>query len=1002
MKKNFIKVSVICALTLASSTAVVSCSDYDDDLKNHQEQIDALKKQLDASKTEITEGLNTAIEGLEAKITEIAGSKADAASVKALEQKAAELQQALDSKASNEQIAALSEEVKGLISDVNTELSAAMEETKTSLEGEISNLQKKQDELNKKIEGLDKSEEIAAIQAELEKVTTDLVKAQNDLKTILDAKYGEKIEKLEREITKLESLKGELEKYTDDAIKDLKPEITAEIQREIEKVKELIPENVDSRLTDLEKKIADYVTENDLKAEVKALTDLINAKEEALNGLIEGKVSQDEFDKLEKDVETLKGKIVSSETIDERIKTEIDALRADVKKMLGVMVQSIMYVPQFDANLNPTNVEFKTLYARPAIGNDAKVADNVTSKVQFRVTPASAAASFNENYKIAFEGKLIKDKTRSALPEYLSYEYVKDKAAEAEGIVTFNVSRNANFKDGQAFALCAHISGINAEGKTENLTDISSNFFVASHNTITVKKIEVVAPNFDNDEKTVAWNHDVNTPFISPGTVSLKGTTDNNEVIEKLDSIFGADKFNVSFALTGTGANAFSIDSKTGKVKVKSNTSSAIDSKAGIKAITTTAGISYTTDYQTTFRITKDIKKYSEEVAVRWIDIAVGDITVDLLKDPYKTKIADAFGISINDWNNIVNTAQIDVDPVALPNGVSMDTNGKLLLTINQLTHIGEDKVVTITLKDNASGTTQSSSEYEIKLIIKATEYFDEADKPKLTKEEAVWNGNKVTLSPTFTSNSDGKINSMNLSVDVTSIYQNFGSDIDNIRDAKHAYVTIQAPTTSVAGVSTVNYNSTSNPSSKTLTINQSKYTGGAEIKAKTQIAYNNDQVVSTEEFTFGVQQLAGTFVNNAPAQVKFSSKNESKQLTGLSWKDYMGRAMWIDGKKQIYNAKSMPNAAFGADPFSNAIYAMEDCAPVYKMKDRTYVDVISNTGVITLTQSGRDKVFVKDYTTDLTVTIKQPRWGAINGLGTAENGEYTLTFKVVIPAGIQ
>lgn len=1000
MKKNFIKVSVICALTLASSTAVVSCSDYDDDLKNHQEQIDALKKQLDASKTEITEGLNTAIEGLKAEITEIAGSKADAASVKALEQKAAELQQALDSKASNEQIAALSEEVKGLISDVNTELSAAMEETKTSLEGEISNLQKKQDELNKKIEGLDKGEEIAAIQAELEKVTTDLVKAQNDLKTILDAKYGEKIEKLEREITKLESLKGELEKYTDDAIKDLKPEITAEIQREIEKVKELIPENVDSRLTDLEKKIADYVTENDLKAEVKALTDLINAKEEALNGLIEGKVSQDEFDKLEKDVETLKGKIVSSETIDERIKTEIDALRADVKKMLGVMVQSIMYVPQFDANLNPTNVEFKTLYARPAIGNDAKVADNVTSKVQFRVTPASAAASFNENYKIAFEGKFIGN-TRSALPEYLSYEYVKDEAAEAEGIVTFNVSRNANFKDKQAYALCAHISGINAEGKTENLTDISSNFFVASHNNIVITDIDVVAPNFDNDEKTVAWNQ-VDEPFITPGTVTLKGTTTTGGTIEDLANEFGADKFNVSFALTGTGANAFSIDSKTGEVKVKSKTSSAIDSKAGIKAITTTAGVSYTTDYQTTFRITKDIKKYSEEVAVKWIDIAVGDITVDLLDATHKTKIADAFGISINDWNNIVNTAQIDVDPVALPNGVSMDTNGKLLLTINQLTHIGEDKVVTITLKDNASGTTQSSSEYEIKLIIKATKYFDEADKPKLTKEEAVWNGNKVTLSPTFTSNSDGKINSMNLSVDVTSIYQNFDSDIKKIKNEKYAYVSIQAPTTSVAGVSTVNYNSTSNPSSKTLTINQSKYTGGAEIKAKTQIAYNNDQVVSTEEFTFGVQQLAGTFVNNAPAQVKFSSKNESKQLTGLSWKDYMGRAMWIDGKKQIYNAKSMPNAAFGADPFSNAIYAMEDCAPVYEVKDITYLNVNSNTGVITLTQSGKDKVFVKDYTTDLTVTIKQPRWGAINGLGTAENGEYKLTFKVVIPAGIQ
>lgn len=1004
MKKNFIKVSVICALTLASSTAVVSCSDYDDDIKNQQEQIDALKKQLDASKTEITEGLNSAIEGLKAEITEIAGSKADAASVQALEQKAAELQQALDSKASNEQISALSEEVKGLINNVNSELSAAMEGQKTELENQIKALQAKQDDLNQKIEGLDNSQEISEIQEQLGTISASLAKAQNDLKTILDANYGEKITDLQQRVTNLEGLKTELENYTDEAIKNLKPEITAEIQAAINGVKELIPENLDSRLTTLEEKIANYVTANDLQAEVEALESLINTKEEGLKALIDGKVSQNDFNTLKDKVEALEGEIVSSEAIDEKIKTEIKALRDDVKKLLGVMVQSIMYVPQFDSNLQPTQVTFNTLYAQPkAGGSKAKVADNVTSKVQFRVTPASAAASFKDNYKIAFEGKWI-GATRAAQPNYLNAEYVADADAEAKGIVTFNVSRSSEFAAGQAYALCAHITAINEEGKTENLTDISSDFFVSSHSDITVNDIKVVAPNF-NGAKTVAWN-DTKTSF-TPGTVTLEGAKVGGGTINDLASIFGADKFAVKYALTGAGANAFQIDANTGEIKVKSASSSAINSKAGVKATATAAGVSYETTFdQASFEITKDIKTYSETIDVNWLTIATQNITVDLLDAAHKTKIADAFGISTNDWANIVGTAQID-DNLGTVNGVTLTKNsGKLKLEIAQFTHIAADKVVTITLKDNtASGTTQSSSEYEIKLTIKATQYVD--DKLNLTKQEAVWDNNRVTLTPTFKPGQSGKITQMNLNVDVTSIYKNFDADIRNIH-SNFAHVTIVAPTNSVNGVTRASYNSKSATSEddKTMKINQANYAGGATIQAQTKFVYDNNQVVNskTQNFTFGVQQLSGTFVNEAPAEIKFSSKNESKQLTGLSWKDYLDRAIWVDGKKQIYNAQSMPNAAFEVDPFSDAIYAMTGSVPTYSIEqDNNYLEIKDPyTGVITLHKDAQGKNFVNDYIGTLVVTINQPRWGAINGLGTAQNGKYKLTFKVVIPKGIQ
>ena len=626
----------------------------------------------------------------------------------------------------------------------------------------------------------------------------------------------------------------------------------------------------------------------------------------------------------------------------------------------------------------------------------------MTSKVQFRITPASAAASFKDNYKIAFEGKWI-GATRAAQPNYLNAEYVADADAEAKGIVTFNVSRSSEFAAGQAYALCAHITAINEEGKTENLTDISSDFFVSSHSDITVNNIEVVAPNF-NGAKTVAWN-DTKTSF-TPGTVTLKGTKVGGGTINDLASIFGADKFAVKYALTGTGANAFQIDANTGEIKVKSASSSAINSKAGVKATATAAGVSYETTFdQASFEITKDIKTYSETVDVNWLTIATQKITVDLLDAAHKTKIADAFGISTNDWANIVGTAQIDDNLGSSVSGVTLTkTNNKLKLEIAQFTHIAADKVVTITLKDKtASGTTQSSSEYEIKLTIKATQYVD--DKLNLTKQEAVWDNNRVTLTPTFEM-SNGKVNKMNLNVDVTSIYKNFDTDIRNIH-SNFAHVTIVAPTNSVSGVTRANYNSKTATSddNKTMKIDQATYAGGATIQAQTKFVYDNNQVVNskTQNFTFGVQQLSGTFVNEAPAEVKFGSKNESKQLTGLSWKDYLNRVMWVDGKKQIYSAQSMPNAAFAVDPFSNDIYAMTESVPTYSIEqDNNYLNVNENTGVITLTEEGKNKAFANDYTATLVVTINQPRWGAINGLGTAQNGKYKLTFKVVIPKGIQ
>lgn len=1018
MKKNFIKVSVICALTLASSTAVVSCSDYDDDIKNHQEQIDALKKQLDASKTEITEGLNTAIEGLKAEITEIAGSKADAASVKALEQKAAELQQALDSKASNEQITALSEEVKGLINDVNTELSAAMEETKTSLEGQISTLQQKQDELNKKIEGLDNSEEIATIQSELDKVIADLAKAQNDLKTILDANYGEKIAELQTKVTNLEGLEAQVNAYTDEQIKTLDTKLTGEITAAIADVKALIPEDLAGKLTSLENKFADYVTVNQLKEITDMIGDLSVLKGETLVAVLNGKADASALTDVSNRVADLEKEFEEGGSI-EAIKTSIETLRTDVKKMLGVMVQSIMYVPTYSANGVEQQIVFKTLYAHAkgqTSGDGVKIAENITDKVTFRVTPASAAEDFNKLYDIAFEGEKA---TRAAQTNYLSATYNEKESNIEKGLITYDITRNANsFANNTAYVLCAHIvpkSGV--EANKDNYTDVSSDFFYAGHKEQHINNITVVSK-LGNGTHEIEWND--GDKSYDAGKSRLSAYDFRNGVnINNLETEYG-NVFKVNYAMKHDcqAPYPFTVDAN-GIVKIADPTASTtIDKEDYVVATATPNGtnFNYVTELSNIkFKSVKELKEYSgQPITVNWLEVATSAKNVILNLEP----IARAFGMQISDLQNIIkNSTRSDNSSIfgTATTGdqnvtVSYPNNG-IKITIAKYANLTQAQTLTIKLTDKTGSTTQSGSEYKININIGSTQY------PEFTlqKQTAVWSSDKksVEITPTFTNDpSQGnKINAMNLKVDVTAIYANYNQSEATIEQTNKGYITINTPINSdVTGVQGVNYNSLIN-NNHNMTITQSAYNGKA-ISAQTKILVNrggngNDITKYDDRFTFNVQKLAGTFVNEAPSTIRFEKKSDIKQLTGLSWKDYLNRAMWIDGVIQTYNASSRPNADFAVNPLSDAIYALGN-APTYSLKQANdYLQVNATTGKITL--KDKTMTFVNDYTATLVVKINGTRWGAIKGLENATFnsndgafGSYTLEFNVVIPAGIQ
>ena len=693
--------------------------------------------------------MNTAIEGLKAEITEIAGSKADAASVKALEQKAAELQQALDSKASNEQIAALSEEVKGLINDVNTELSAAMEETKTSLEGQISTLQQKQDELNKKIEGLDNSEEIATIQSELDKVIADLAKAQNDLKTILDANYGEKIAELQTKVTNLEGLEAQVNAYTDEQIKTLDTKLTGEITAAIADVKALIPEDLAGKLTSLENKFADYVTVNQLKEVTDMIGDLSVLKGETLVAVLNGKADASALTDVSNRVADLEKEFEEGGSI-EAIKTSIETLRTDVKKMLGVMVQSIMYVPTYSTNGVEQQIVFKTLYAHAkgqTSGDGVKIAENITDKVTFRVTPASAAEDFNKLYDIAFEGEKA---TRAAQTNYLSATYNEKESNIEKGLITYDITRNANsFANNTAYVLCAHIvpkSGV--EANKDNYTDVSSDFFYAGHKEQHINNITVVSK-LGNGTHEIKWNN--GDKSYDAGKSRLSAYDFRNGVnINNLETEYG-NVFKVTYAMKHDcqAPYPFTVDAN-GIVKIADPTASTtIDKEDYVVATATPNGtnFNYATELSNIkFKSVKELKEYSgQPITVKWLDVATSAKSVLLDLEP----IARAFGMQVSDLQNIIkNSTRSDNSSIfgTATTGdqnvtVSYPSNG-IKITIAKYANLTQDQTLTIKLTDKTGSTTQSGSEYKININISSTQY------PEFTlqKQTAVWSSDKKSV----------------------------------------------------------------------------------------------------------------------------------------------------------------------------------------------------------------------------------------------------------------
>lgn len=236
MKKKFVKVSLFCALAATASTAFVACADYDDDIKNLQEQVDAnktLAETLDAQIQDLKKAQETAN-------AEIQAAKDAAAAAQEAANKANELAKQAAAEAKAEAIEEATKLVEALKADIEAknyatteELNAAISDVNSKIASVESGLNEKINSLSTTIDGI--SADVDAAEQLISELQTQM-KAVKAYKTLIDQnkvaieELDAKVDSLETALnTAIADAEQNAKDYTDTEIQKLKTELEGKI-----------------------------------------------------------------------------------------------------------------------------------------------------------------------------------------------------------------------------------------------------------------------------------------------------------------------------------------------------------------------------------------------------------------------------------------------------------------------------------------------------------------------------------------------------------------------------------------------------------------------------------------------------------------------------------------------------------------------------------------------------------------------------------------------------
>lgn len=979
MKKNFVRVMLFGALTLAVTTTVTSCKDNDGDIKNLQEQIDKItstspvstedmKAAVDAAKTELqTKVTNlesqlkdkeTAIKTLEENIVKLKEdlAKGEGVDVVALAKKLAESENELVTliKANDQTIKDLNASVKELndMSGILDKLVAAEKNYKNN-NGDLSGFYDTSFDkfINQSIINAleDESDSKGAIAEYVITAVQGAVASNGKELNDRIAKFG---------MTGVANLTDFVDKIYNEIFKD-----GGAIKTKLDSLDELLLA-IDAYVGTEEGQSKDYAALiNEIVAAKNAVTALKLPEGQTLKGAVQSIIAEELGD-----AEATLAKLQSE------LKTEITALKG--------MIQSIVYVPEYADGL----VQLSTFYAK--FGSDGNAADwepmisGGDVKVRFRVSPSSAAKELIDNfgketakYNVAVDYQTVKTRATGELFNITKIEAVKDEANLIE--VTLDASKAA-----ASYAIALTLTD-KVEGEAKTLNDISSNYFVAVKNVLYIDKVEWTPkekPTTLVKGNTIDYKTGGDYTLTVHSSVDASGDVEGEADTRKKLSQYGisADKFPMELTLGGTNAANFEL-SEAGVLSAKE--AAVVSNVAKVSYTITVSGlgassektVEYTGDYGDVKLITEgeaqEVVLAAAQLPLLWNGAEKSytlDVTAESATVAAVAKIKEALGV--DNFNNCTFAAVPETQTIKLGN-----SSGALVLKVPASTVCEATDITTrITSQDG-----NKSINVTVKGV--TVSYPDANDAAfKLINNAQTWDGSKAVLGRTFTGEGTQASNytAVTATRNLKELYSNYAA-VENSFAGLGSGATLKFAPVLAEGESTITGVTVSESGDVTVT----KSYEGDPIKVTLTGKCGEHEVFSKEiAVTIPADKLNGTFAYSAEKPedqgkltydvTSIEKRKEGLDLkTALVWKDATAaeNEIWPEAAENIYN-NNTPMTIYG---FS-VEYTMEEGA-----NNGSFESTITD-GVLKLTTTAAEwSVSSKPMEVKVTVTPKSP-WGAM------------------------
>ena len=984
MKKNFVRVMLFGALTLAVSTTVTSCKDYDDDIKNLQEQIDKVTSTNPVSTEDMKAAISSAIQTLQTQLQTAIDGKADSKAVQDLLKTVEALQTALENKADASTIKTLGDQITELSKQVNS-IEGTLNETKKDLEAKVA-------DLTEKLAG-------AASSEDLKKLADELAEAKNELKAVNDMADNNaaaiveikanilELQKLDGRITALETFNQNAASKDDLAAYVAHSELAGLVDNE---VLELLKDNgsiakyvneviesqvlaetsainlaikgVDDKLATLSTNFETYKSEQATAYQTVTsnITTLTTFKTTIETALTNGGYAN--FEAVLTEISTIKnnyGYCATKEAFDSKVETYLTTYKSEVDGQFNALkaritalenqIQSVVYIPEYE--------DGKIIFMSYFYDNKL-VAETKPIQMKFRISPATAAANFAENYAPSFDGQEIKTRTAEI------YNIEKTEVDEATGIVTFTVSTSTD----KSFAVSLNLI---AKDQSKNLTNISSNYFPVISDYRAITDVKVESPN--KAINYILYDKPLSVVDYATGAVlQITGTDRAGDAIanEPMASSVNAEKFVVSYKVEGTNPDFYTIEN--GVLKLKDYSAS-----SNFKAVTPKATVTITgTDFNkvTAFADVTAKAASTDPVVSSTISAAQFDGTTEHVAD-----VTVAFGTTGGTTDIGINREVYEKLPAE---NFAFTAASGVYLRLKDKTTTNELEIVV------PKGTVKGTYVPEVKVkvsdvqnfTLKASIAVEVADANyTLTYDDKIITGGAslALIANIFPAD---KPTSMNFMMEIPSLFKNYATIVDN---AKKVGATVQfSLKEAITGVSLADNvlkvdNTYSNPvPAKAIVVVAkviAKNAAGADI-----------ELVTSKETTFTLADLSGKWDGPTNATVKIGSDNldDPAQLaTGAKWTASNGKVMW-DAGQEVKAGSDWGVTPLGIFGFVAPTFELDNAS------DTNYVNLDKNTGALTLTNTGKQ---LKAEASIVVNIVAESRWGTITDYASGK----TVTVKI-------